>query len=442
MKRACDNAVLSTQYSALSSVASNPNTRLSFIIASLYSPSLLSQTSSSDPNRPILIVRPSSSLRHHYSFPSIVPARLKDGVKDREFPEYLREFERQNALFVDIRNSHQEMVEKSYQNRRECELVVELCAGLVRSARSTGELNVGVITPYKSQVRLLNKSLRSAGVRELIQVNTVDSFQGQEKDVIILSTVRASHNPGNDASLRDRLIGFVSDERRMNVALTRARFVLIVVGNSATLSVDLNWNRFIEFLAERDGYFNCHEGSALFAHRLLAHRRWHQLSRSYEKKVWAGINRQKQVEEFKIDDFDAKGDDDDAEPPAEPDTHVPLNLNILEHGNGQLDIEFVQQQQLHQQQQLSFMDPSVLHKGLSSLIPGLLRAPELPENDGARESGEDAEQQAEQRRARKPEGLASLLDNYYQNKAPPDARPRHYEPPDASKPARRGVFSP
>ena len=91
-------------------------------------------------------------------------------------------------------------------------------------------ITIGLISPYRAQVQYLrklmsrNKELKA--VRKLISVNTVDGFQGQERDVIMVSMVRSNDNGQ---------IGFLSDLRRMNVAMTRARCKLIVIGDAATL---------------------------------------------------------------------------------------------------------------------------------------------------------------------------------------------------------------
>ena len=75
-----------------------------------------------------------------------------------------------------------------------------------------------------------------------IEVNTVDSFQGREKDIIILSTVR-SHG-----------IGFLKDVRRLNVAVTRAKEHLWVVGNSSNLSQQKEWKAYIDYCHSLDAY--------------------------------------------------------------------------------------------------------------------------------------------------------------------------------------------
>ena len=91
-------------------------------------------------------------------------------------------------------------------------------------------LDIGLISPYKGQVRLLRQLVgRDAWwkpLRRLISINTVDGFQGQERDIIMISMVRS--NSGGQ-------VGFLRDLRRMNVAITRARMKLILVGHQATL---------------------------------------------------------------------------------------------------------------------------------------------------------------------------------------------------------------
>ena len=92
-------------------------------------------------------------------------------------------------------------------------------------------IDVGIISPYRAQVQLLRRMVRKGEFfkpyRSLISVNTVDGFQGQERDIIVISLVRAN---------ADGQIGFLSDLRRMNVAITRARMKLIILGDVATMT--------------------------------------------------------------------------------------------------------------------------------------------------------------------------------------------------------------
>ena len=107
-------------------------------------------------------------------------------------------------------------------------------------------VDFGIISPYKSQVRLLQKLVKQSNylkpLQKQISVNTVDGFQGQERDVILISMVR-----GND----EGRIGFLNDLRRMNVAITRARMKLIVLGDTATLSHHPFYHKLIEHIEQQ-----------------------------------------------------------------------------------------------------------------------------------------------------------------------------------------------
>lgn len=106
-------------------------------------------------------------------------------------------------------------------------------------------VDVGIISPYKGQVALLRRLLKQdkywKPFRSLITVNTVDGFQGQERDVIVISLVR-SNEQGD--------IGFLRDLRRMNVAITRARMKLILIGNRSTLCKMPFYKRLADYIDE------------------------------------------------------------------------------------------------------------------------------------------------------------------------------------------------
>ncbi len=122
----------------------------------------------------------------------------------------------------------------SRQNPAEAQLTVDTLKAYferIGTQRILDErLDVGLISPYKGQVRLLRQLIRRDSwwkpFRRLISINTVDGFQGQERDIILISMVR-SNSEGQ--------VGFLRDLRRMNVAITRARMKLILVGHQATL---------------------------------------------------------------------------------------------------------------------------------------------------------------------------------------------------------------
>ena len=98
--------------------------------------------------------------------------------------------------------------------------------------------DIAVIAPYAAQVRLLGLFRDQISERGL-EIDTVDGFQGREKEAVIITLVRSNNNGE---------IGFLADRRRMNVALTRARRKLIVIGDSATLGRN-------EFFAAMLAYF-------------------------------------------------------------------------------------------------------------------------------------------------------------------------------------------
>ena len=120
-------------------------------------------------------------------------------------------------------------------NKQEAELSVgklkEYIEKIGRERFLDERIDVGVISPYKAQVQYLRQLIRKDAwfkpYRQYITVNTVDGFQGQERDVILISLVRANE---------EGQIGFLNDLRRMNVAITRARMKLIILGDVATLT--------------------------------------------------------------------------------------------------------------------------------------------------------------------------------------------------------------
>ena len=106
-------------------------------------------------------------------------------------------------------------------------------------------LDVGVISPYRAQVQYLRRLLKKREFfkpyRSLISVNTVDGFQGQERDIILISLVRA-----ND----EGQIGFLRDLRRMNVAITRARMKLIILGDASTMTRHPFYRKLYDYIEE------------------------------------------------------------------------------------------------------------------------------------------------------------------------------------------------
>ena len=108
-------------------------------------------------------------------------------------------------------------------------------------------IDVGVISPYRAQVQLLRRMFSGRDffkpLRRAISVNTVDGFQGQERDVMLISLVRSN---------AEGQIGFLSDLRRMNVAITRARMKLIILGDASTLCRHRFYRRLWEYANEEE----------------------------------------------------------------------------------------------------------------------------------------------------------------------------------------------
>ena len=110
-------------------------------------------------------------------------------------------------------------------------------------------IDVGIISPYRAQVQYLKKLIKKyeffKPYRRLISVNTVDGFQGQERDVILISLVRSNE---------EGQIGFLKDLRRMNVAMTRARMKLIILGNKDTMTKHPFYKKLWEYVEAINNY--------------------------------------------------------------------------------------------------------------------------------------------------------------------------------------------
>jgi ATP-dependent exoDNAse (exonuclease V) beta subunit len=130
-------------------------------------------------------------------------------------------------------------------------------------------------------------------------INTIDSFQGQEKDLIIISTVRS-----NDK----KQIGFLIDERRINVALTRAKFSLIIIGNGDTLSSNEVWNQLLSIAEQKKLYFevNASEDEDLLLVRLNKEGCFNEgkvTRKQYRAEELTCDPRKQEVKEMKVEDF-------------------------------------------------------------------------------------------------------------------------------------------
>nr|CAD7443654.1 unnamed protein product [Timema bartmani] len=133
----------------------------------------------------------------------------------------------------------------SYLNRTEAANVEKLTTRFLRCGVKPEQ--IGVITPYEGQRAYLVQYMQYQGslhakLYQEIEVASVDAFQGREKDLIIMSCVRSNDHQG---------IGFLSDPRRLNVALTRSKYGIIIVGNPKVLSKQPLWNHLLNFYKEQ-----------------------------------------------------------------------------------------------------------------------------------------------------------------------------------------------
>lgn len=166
-----------------------------------------------------------------------------DLLPDKEFP----------VLFMGVQGcDEREGNNPSWFNRIEVSKVVETVKKLTE--RRLNEEDIGVITPYRQQVIKVTNILESLGFLG-IKVGSVEQFQGQEKKVIIVSTVRSTikHNEFD----KIHYLGFLSNWRRFNVAITRARSLLIIIGNPHIIGKDKYWNLLLWRCVEKGSYEGC-----------------------------------------------------------------------------------------------------------------------------------------------------------------------------------------
>ncbi|KAG6490987.1 hypothetical protein ZIOFF_052319 [Zingiber officinale] len=137
----------------------------------------------------------------------------------------------------------------SWVNEDEIEFIVLLYHKLANNhPELRASPQVAVITPYSYQVKFLRRQFRATFGEQsdkVVDINTVDGFQGREKDIAIFSCVRANTSKG---------IGFVADFRRMNVGITRAKSSVLVVGSASALSQDKHWGNLVNSAKERNCY--------------------------------------------------------------------------------------------------------------------------------------------------------------------------------------------
>ncbi|EMO53782.1 AAA domain-containing protein [Leptospira noguchii] len=169
---------------------------------------------------------------------------LKSGRPEKErFFDFPKTFPFLNVFqWIDTAGTDSEevIVDDSISNPFEADLQVRLCSLLKEN--NWPEEEITILSPYRAQVRLIAEKLRNAGFTK-ISVSTIDSFQGRENRCILLGFVR-SNSEGRS--------GFLKESRRINVGITRARDLLLCIGDSSTLSQDPFLWKLIRFAEEKE----------------------------------------------------------------------------------------------------------------------------------------------------------------------------------------------
>uniref|UniRef100_A0A061SGN7 Senataxin n=1 Tax=Tetraselmis sp. GSL018 TaxID=582737 RepID=A0A061SGN7_9CHLO len=183
----------------------------------------------------------------HFPSDHFYEGKLQDGdcILQRADPPFYSHSLLKPYIFFDVDQGRElRMGGRSLSNQAEADLAAALYVSLQKTLKElewSEPVSVGVITPYREQRNCLKKTFKSvcgeAKAGEVF-IETVDSFQGRQLDVVMLSCVRASSSRSG--------IGFVGDIRRLNVAITRAQLALWVLGDAATLGLSPTWRALIE----------------------------------------------------------------------------------------------------------------------------------------------------------------------------------------------------
>ncbi|NXT85818.1 SETX helicase, partial [Zapornia atra] len=160
----------------------------------------------------------------------------------------------QPYLIFDVGDGHEERDNDSFSNPQEVKLVMELIRTIKEKRKDLGLRRIGIITPYSAQKKKIQEQLdkvfknNSPG-----EVDTVDAFQGREKDCIIVTCVRANSTKGS--------IGFLASLQRLNVTITRARYSLFILGRLKTLMENKDWNELIQDAQRRGAIIKTSENT-------------------------------------------------------------------------------------------------------------------------------------------------------------------------------------
>ncbi|XP_042220663.1 RNA helicase Mov10l1-like [Homarus americanus] len=212
----------------------------------VYQPFLVTQLVKNYRSHPDILTVP-SSLFYHNSLQACVDTKIKDKLLSwDELPCHTCPL-----LFHGVVGENlQEGDSPSWFNAAEAFQVVRYTKSLILFGVKSQD--IGIITPYRKQVEKIRKLITTFGIAENVKVGSVEEFQGQERSVIIISTVRSSSDL-MEVDVRHSL-GFVKCPKRFNVTVTRAQALLVVVGNPLLLSLDNCWRELIKFCLQKGAY--------------------------------------------------------------------------------------------------------------------------------------------------------------------------------------------
>ncbi|KAM7143843.1 putative helicase senataxin isoform 3-T3 [Macrochelys suwanniensis] len=165
----------------------------------------------------------------------------------------------QPYLVFDVADGHEKRNNDSFANPQEVKLVMEIMKLIKEKKSDIGFRHIGIITPYSAQKKIIQQELdREFGRSRVGEVDTVDGFQGRQKDCIIVTCVRANSTQGSIGSSQkeaqsldrrnkfDLFHLFLASLQRLNVTITRARYSLFILGRLTTLMENKDWNKLIQ----------------------------------------------------------------------------------------------------------------------------------------------------------------------------------------------------
>ena len=173
-------------------------------------------------------------------FPSLefYNGKIKTGVKREIIRNFPWPDKKSPQLFCHIKGKEEIGPNgSSFLNRDEAHFIKTVVVKLIQVGVKPE--NIGIITPYLAQKFFLS---RDEHIRKEVQISSVDGFQGKEKDYILISCVRSNEDVG---------IGFLSEINRINVAITRARYGMVICGNEKTLRTNPDWKKLLDFYKEK-----------------------------------------------------------------------------------------------------------------------------------------------------------------------------------------------